>query len=412
MKLAPLVFAALVAQTPACDSDSESGPPAGYDHVISPSDNDHEAIQTVLIEAKSGDVIGLEPGTYRLTRELNLTGVADITLKGMGKTRDEVILDFADQVEGDDGITVTAGGFTIENLWVKNSPGNGVVAHSEDSTFRNIKVSWDAGSVTENGFYAVYPTDCKRTVIEDVEVTGASDAGIYVGSCEYAIVRRTKVYANVAGIEIENTKKADVYDNEVYDNSAGILALLLPNLKIKENTQILFRDNEVRANNRANFAKAGTVVASVPSGTGILVLCGTDIEVRDNTITGNESTGVLVVSYPILELLTGTTLDDPGMDPYVRRVYVHNNTFADNGQAPKGGLVVVNQAKLEDVLWDGILKDGETTAEICLGPNPPAFRNFAATDNFEDAKQSTDTSGHNCTLTALPEMETFPSVAP
>lgn len=412
MKLTALAFAAIIPLTVACDSDSGDETPAGYDHVIAPSDDDFEALQTVLTEAKSGDVIGLRPGTYRLTRELNLTGVADITLKGMGKTRDEVVLDFATQVEGDDGITVTAGGFTIENLWVKNSPGNGVVAHAEDSTFRNIKVSWDAGSVTENGFYAVYPTDCKRTVIENVEVTGASDAGIYVGSCEYAIVRNSKVYANVAGIEIENTKKADVYDNEVYDNSAGILALLLPNLKIKENTQILFRDNEVRDNNRPNFAKAGTVVASVPSGTGVLVLCGTDIEVRDNTITGNDSTGVLVVSYPILELLTGTKLDDPGMDPYVKRVYVHSNTFADNGKAPKGGLVVVGQTTLEDVLWDGILKEGETTAEICLGANPPAFRNFAAMEDFDKDAQSTSTVGHTCTLTALPEMETFPAVAP
>lgn len=99
-----------------CDSDPKDKTPAGYDHVIAPSSNDHEAIQTVMINAKSGDVIGLEPGTYRITRELNLTGIADVTFKGMGATREEVILDFADQVEGDDGITVTAGGFTIENL--------------------------------------------------------------------------------------------------------------------------------------------------------------------------------------------------------------------------------------------------------------------------------------------------------
>ncbi len=413
MKLAHSAIAfALIMSPLGCDSESEDTTPAGYDHVIAPSSNDHEAIQTVMINAKSGDVIGLRPGTYSITRELNLTGIADVTLKGMGATRDEVILDFADQSEGDDGITVTAGGFKVENLWIKNSPGNGIVAHSEDSTFRNIKVSWDAGSITDNGFYAVYPTDCKRTVIEDVEVTGASDAGIYVGSCEYAIVRRNKVHANVAGIEIENTRIADVYDNEVYDNSAGILALLLPNLKIKQNTQILFRDNEVRDNNRANFAKAGTVVSSVPTGTGVLVLCGTDIEVRDNTITGNDSGGVIIVSYPILELLTGTTLDDPGMDPYVKRVYVHGNTFSDNGKAPKGGMAVVGVSPLEDVLWDGILEDGQTDAQICLGANPPAFRNFAANDDFALDKQSTNTTGHTCVRPALAEMETFPQVAP
>jgi parallel beta-helix repeat protein len=323
----------------------------------------------------------------------------------MGATREEVILDFATQVEGDDGITVTAPGFTIENVWVKNSPGNGVVAHAEDSTFRNLKVSWDAGSVTTNGFYAVYPTDCKRTLIEGVEVVGASDAGIYVGSCEYAIVRNNKVHGNVAGLEIENTVHADVYGNEVYDNSAGILALLLPNLKIKENAHVLFRDNIVRDNNRPNFAKAGTVVSSVPTGTGMLVLCGHDIEVRNNEVTGNKSGGVLIVSYRTLELLTSTTLNDPGMDPYVRRVYVHGNTFSENGKDPQGGIKVLGQATLENVLWDGILKDGETTAEICLGDTPPTFRNFKTADAFSG--QTTDTMGHTCTLPEMAKMESF-----
>jgi len=390
----------------ACSEDDAA---PEYDFVIAPSANDHEALQTAFEEAKSGDVIGLEPGTYHFTRELNLTSAADVTLRGMGATRDEVILDFATQTEGDDGITVTAPGFTIENVWIKNSPGNGVVAHAEDSTFRNLKVSWDAGSVTSNGFYAVYPTDCLRTVIENVEVTGASDAGIYVGSCEYAIVRNSKVYANVAGLEIENTRHADVYNNEVYDNSAGILALLLPNLKIKENKWVLIRDNIVRDNNRANFAKSGTVVASVPGGTGILVLAGTDIEVRDNTISDNKSTGVLVVSYKILELLTGTTLDDAGMDPYLKRVYVHGNTYSGNGTDPQGGLKVVgefNAAKpMENVMWDGILNEAGDSAEVCLGADENSFRNFNANGNFQN--QLTDPAAHLCTHPALPEMETF-----
>lgn len=397
-----LVAPAVSAFASGCDSDPKA---SEYDIVLAPSDNDHEALQTAFIEAESGAVIGLMPGHYHFARELNLSNATNVTLRGMGATREEVILDFATQVEGDDGITVTAPGFTIENVWVKNSPGNGVVAHAEDSTFRNLKVSWDAGSVTTNGFYAVYPTDCKRTLIEGVEVVGASDAGIYVGSCEYAIVRNNKVHGNVAGLEIENTVHADVYGNEVYDNSAGILALLLPNLKIKENAHVLFRDNIVRDNNRPNFAKAGTVVSSVPTGTGMLVLCGHDIEVRNNEVTGNKSGGVLIVSYRTLELLTSTTLNDPGMDPYVRRVYVHGNTFSENGKDPQGGIKVLGQATLENVLWDGILKDGETTAEICLGDTPPTFRNFKTADAFSG--QTTDTTGHTCTLPEMAKMESF-----
>lgn len=403
--LAPLAPLALGSLAAACGDDSGDGTPAGYDLVIAPSDNDHEALQTAFIEAKSGAVIGLQPGTYRFARELNLSNAADVTLKGMGATRDEVILDFAGQSEGDDGLTVTAPGFTIENVWVKNTPGNGVVAHAEDSTFRNIKVSWDAGSITDNGFYAVYPTDCKRTLIENVEITGASDAGIYVGSCEYAIVRDSKIYANVAGLEIENTLHADVYGNEVYDNTVGIAALLLPNLKIKENAWVLLRDNEVHDNNRPNFATTGTVISSVPVGLGVLVLAGHDIEVRDNTIEGNENTGVLIVSYRTLEILTGNTLNDPGMDPYVRNVYVHSNTFEGNGGKPTGALGALNQTTLENVLWDGIVKEGAGDPGICLGATPASFRNINVLGGFQN--QTTDVATHTCTKDALPEMETF-----
>lgn len=404
-----LYFALTVAGTilGACSDDPAD---SEYDIIIAPSANDHEAIQTAFIEAKSGDIIGLEPGTYKLTRELNLTGVADVTLRGMGATRDDVIIDFAGQVEGDDGITVTAPGFTIENLWIKNSPGNGVVAHAEDSVFRNIKVSWDAGSVTENGFYAVYPTDCTRTVIENVEVTGASDAGIYVGSCHYAIVRNNKVYANVAGLEIENTLHADVYGNEVYDNSAGILALLLPKQEIKESRYILFRDNIVRDNNHPNFATAGTVVASVPGGVGILVLGGSDIEVRGNTISDNDTTGVFLVSYTTLALLTSKPNTDPEMNPYVKRVYVHDNTYTNNGQAPVAFLATLgNVTAFENVLWDGTIDPDIEDAEICLGAEAVTFRNLDVSGSF--ANPTTTTTAHTCTLAALPEMQDFPADA-
>ncbi|MCC6625299.1 MAG: right-handed parallel beta-helix repeat-containing protein [Deltaproteobacteria bacterium] len=395
----------------ACGDDASD---TGCDVRLTPGANDAQAIQAAFIDARSGDTICLAPGTYTLDRELSLSNAADITLRGDGATRDEVVLDFATQTVGDDGVVVTAPGFTIENLWVKNAPGNGVVAHAEDSTFRNIKVSWDAGSVTENGFYAVYPTDCKRTIIEDTEITGASDAGIYVGSCEYAIVRRNKVYGNVAGIEIENSRYADVYDNEVYDNTAGILVFVLPKLAIKETRHVLVRDNVIRANNHANFATDGTVVSYVPFGLGALVLAGSDIEFRNNTFEDNQGTAILAVSYRTFELLTDTTLDDPEMDAYLRRLYIHSNTYDNNGYQPLGALALMGQASLENVLWDGVLEGEVSKADtkICLGASPTTFRNFAVADGFSPDKQSTDTADHTCTLEPVAEMEDFDGVSP
>lgn len=395
----------------ACDDDASD-----CTKTLKPGADDREAIQTAFIEAESGDTICLGKGTYSLTGELTLANAADVTLKGNGKTRDDVVLDFSAQVTGDDGIEVTAPGFTIENLTVKNSPGNGVVAHAELSTFRNIKVYWDNTcdappcSVTDNGFYAVYPTDCRKTIVEDCEVIGASDAGVYVGSCEYAIVRRNKIHGNVAGLEIENSRYSEVYENEVYDNTAGILALVLPNQEIKENRHVLIYDNNIHDNNRDGFAEGGTVVSYVPKGLGMLSLAGNGVEIRGNTISNNNGAGLMVVSFRTFEILTGTTLTDTEMDPYLQNVYIHDNTFTANGTAPAGALSLFGQATLEDVVWDGVLEEGKTAADskICLGPNPPTFRNLDI--NGSPSEQTTDTAPHTCTIEPIAELNDFEGI--
>ena len=46
-------------------------------------------------------------------------------------------------------------------------------------------------------------------------------------------MRNTEAYFNVAGIEIENSYYADVYDNVAENNTAGILVFDLPDLPNK-----------------------------------------------------------------------------------------------------------------------------------------------------------------------------------
>src|SRR5690606_29552928 len=113
----------------------------------------------------------------------------------------------------------------------------------------------------------------------------SSDAGIYVGQSDRALVRNNYVHGNVAGIEIENTKDAEVVGNRVTDNTGGILVFNLPELQVKDGRRALVHENEVFANNRANFAIPGNIVASVPSGTGVVVLAADEIEITDNDIT-------------------------------------------------------------------------------------------------------------------------------
>jgi parallel beta-helix repeat protein len=396
------------------DGDGDSGVP-GCNLVLSPSADDTEMLQTALIEGVvSGDTICLEPGEYRPTAELSLTAFRDITLKGLGETRDDVVIDFSDQETGDDGIYVTADGFTIENMWIKNSPGNGVVVSADDSVFRDLKVTWDAGSVTENGAYAVYPTNCNRTTVENVEVVGASDAGIYVGQCREAIVRGNNVHGNVIGIEVENTTIADVYDNTIEDNAVGILAVILPNLDKKDGGQVLLRENQVSGNDRENFAEEGTTAAAVPPGCGILVIGLPDVEIRDNTISDQTGPAVFVASYEIFELLSATPSDDPETDKWPKRIYIHGNMFQDVGTAPTGSWDLLGEPPIPAVIWDGRLAPGiETQAEmdVCLGEEEQM--QFVKGSDGEvggvlaEATRTSDTTDHECVLDMLPELEDF-----
>src|SRR5688500_14701559 len=173
-------------------------------------------IQTLFIENPNGSVIELPAGTYHLDASLWLDGKKDVTIKGAGE--DKTILSFKNQISGAEGIKITnSSNISIQDLTVQDAKGDGVKAQLVDGiTFRNLKAEWTKGTKKDNGGYGLYPVQCTNVLIEYCTAIGASDAGIYVGQSKQIIVRNSKAYQNVAGIEIENSWYADVYDNEAF----------------------------------------------------------------------------------------------------------------------------------------------------------------------------------------------------
>jgi parallel beta-helix repeat protein len=379
----------------ACGSDGDGR--ACTTHV-GPSSSDDENVQTALIGAQSGDTVCLDEGTYSFRGELSLS-VAGVTILGAGKTK--TILDFANQDSGANGLSVTADDFLLQDLWIKNTPGDGVrVQNADGVTFRGVKVTWDAGSVTTNGAYAIYPVTCSNVVVEACEVAGASDAGIYVGQSMNVVVRDNDVYGNVAGIEIENTTTAEVVGNHAHGNTAGILAFNLPELPVEDGRKTRIHDNDIDANNLENFAQTGNIVSYVPAGTGALILATDEIEIDHNEIHGNSSSGVVVISFQSVMM----TYDDPNYDPFSETIWIHDNTFAENGASPQGLLLLAGQPTLEDILWDGwtdAAKDNtDGHLDVCLSGNGSAtFRNVNTVEDYMN--QSTDMAPHDCTHPAL-----------
>jgi hypothetical protein len=143
----------------------------------------------------------------------------------------------------------------------------------------------------------------------------------------------------VAGIEIENTRFADVYGNLAEDNTCGLVVFDLPGNPIR-GEGIKLHDNVIQKNNRANFAAisaSSSTVSQVPAGTGTFVLASRRVELTRNTYLDNNSVDVAVLSGLSIE-------PDPaqwgaaGFNWGSSDVWVHDNTFSGgSGQAVDNG---------------------------------------------------------------------------
>lgn len=308
-----------------------------------------ERLTEALITAKPGDTVRIGAGRFELTDGLSLD-VDDVVVRGAGPA--QTVLSFKGQSGAGEGLLVTSDRVVLEDFAVEDTKGDGVKSKGSDQiTFRNLRVEWTNGPDEKNGAYGVYPVSSKNILIEKVTVRGAADAGIYVGQSENIVVRESRAEYNVAGIEIENSMKADVYKNVATHNTGGILIFDLPNLPVQGGHDIRVFDNDVVDNDTANFAPKGNIVAIVPKGMGIMVMANRNVHVFGNRLSGNGTTHVLIAAYP-------NEYEDENYMFVPRGVYVHGNTYGEGGGAPDGevGKTIsdVSGTPVPDIVWDGV----------------------------------------------------------
>ena len=358
-----------------------------------------------LLDAKPGDVIEVPAGTFHFDRGLSLR-VDGVTLRGQGK--DKTVLSFKGQKAGAEGLLVNANGFTLENLAIEDSKGDGFkISQAENVTIRGVRVEWTGGPKTSNGGYGLYPVLCRNVLIEDSVAIGASDSGIYVGQSRDVVVRNNRAERNVAGIEIENTINADVYGNVATGNTGGILVFNMPALTQQGDAIRVFR-NKVFQNNLGNFGAKGTPVASVPAGSGVVINSNDNIEIFDNDIADNKTANIIVSSV----YSTGYKDDKASgeFDPYPERIHVHDNRLSGGGDSPDGlDLKALQLAlyglsgALPDVLFDGYVNPRRKGGpQLCLrgvsgvvnADGPGGYKN-----------PSKDAAAYDCTLPPLPAVD-------
>ena len=331
---------------------------------IEPSDNSQEEVQTALIELSSGDILTLSPGIFVFEDGLSLD-VDEVIVRGSGIN--ETILDFKNQMSGAQGLLVTSDRVTLKDFAVADAKGDAIkVIGAEGINMINLKTEWTGGPKSTNGAYGLYPVESTDVLIDGCVAIGASDAGIYVGQSKNIIVRNSVAQYNVAGIEIENSYYADVYDNLSSHNTGGILVFDLPDLPQQGGHHVRVFRNKVIDNDTDNFAPEGNIVGEVPRGTGIIIQANSDVEVFDNDISGNGTVNVSIVTY-------SNETQDENYNPHPKSIQIHGNRFGEGGFDPDvetGELAAIlfelSGGNMPDIFWDGILP----TSQIFFGqPN-------------------------------------------
>lgn len=368
-----------------------------------------EVLQQKLLDAKPGDVILIPEGVFSFDRALSLR-VDGVSIKGAGM--DKSILSFKKQAQGAEGLLVTASDFTIEDLAIEDTKGDALkVTDGANIVIRRVRTEWTGGSKTSNGAYGIYPVQTKNVLLEGNVAIGASDAGLYVGQSENVVVRGNRAERNVAGIEIENTTGADVYDNLATDNTGGVLVFNMPNLEHAGARTRIFK-NKIVDNNRGNFGPKGTAVASIPAGSGVIVQSNDQVEIFDNDVTGHRTANVIVASIFTSGLSQDGMRDD--FDPFPEGIYIYGNRLGGGGSNPDGvqltALKVATRGingALPDILWDGYQNQAKmqggvmpAASRICVDQPGADVMNFDGPNGAKAPRIAT--SDHACSLKKLP----------
>lgn len=370
---------------------------------LKPSENAQKEIQSALIKAADGDTLVFASGTYKFKAGLSMEGKSNVALVGEGN--DKTILSFSGQTTGAEGLIIKNGkNILLKNFAVEESKGDAIKVQEVDGiTFEGVRVEWLGEPDSGNGAYGLYPVTCQNILIDKCIARGASDAGIYVGQSKNIVVKNCLAEKNVAGIEIENSLHADVFDNVATHNAGGILVFDMPGLTIKNGGYVRVFNNKSFKNNHPNFAPAGNIVGMVPAGTGVIIMACSNVEIFDNVIEDNATMNMAIASFDV----TQKPVTDPEYVSYPSAIYVYNNKFKQDRNLNADETRMLGQAvamlRTEQKMFPDVIYDGMINTSLLTNGKLPSDKRICLQNNgnimFLNLKElSMDITEHNCEL--------------
>ncbi len=376
----------------------------GRTFTVNPGEFATDDMVTAMIQLRPGDTLEFGCGYFELYHGLLIQATEDVEIRGCGK--DETVLNFreSDNVTGLEALNVR--GITVKDLTILDSPGDAFKLKGVKwGTLLNVRAIWSGGGepITEANYtdrlkvactsppmdkgdptpdyipsssagrYGIYPVESENILVDNSESIGASDAGIYVGQTNNAIIKNSRAAYNVMGFEIENVQGGEYDSNLAECNTGGFLIYDLENITQYGDTSVML-NNISRNNNTYNFAHSG-IVSAVPRGTGFITLGYDNIEIYNNVFEDNSTAAIIYTSYELLDGKGKTT--DKKLDPYTEGLHIHNNVMRNSGyslpspnmEKVAGGEIetllptligiknITNPGKGAHIVWDGLLDD-------------------------------------------------------
>ena len=360
--------------TPTVPGDGSSA--TGRKFLIKPTPTATQDMINAMIQAAPGDVIEFDCGYFELTNTFQLTDTEDVLVKGCGK--DKTILSFKNNNAPEGVLAVNVRGVTYQDFTVADTGGNGFELRGVDNAkLLRVRAYWSSNGGRESpdpinaenfaerlhvpctqpptldptapentgrpgtespdytpspksGRYGIYPVSSENILVDEAESIGASDAGIYVGQTNTAIIKNSRAAYNVFGFEIENVQGGEYQNNLAECNTGGFLIYDLDSLRQYGDRSRMY-GNISRNNNTYNFTSGG-IVGSVPPGSGMITLSYDRIDIFDNVFENNNTAGIIHTSYEIFPEGAGRP-SEKRIDWYTEGVHIFRNKFKNNGNA-------------------------------------------------------------------------------
>ena len=317
------------------------------------------SIQRAIDRARPGGWIFVLPGTYRevgdetnglkiTTSGLHLVGLSTrtkrVVLENAGNQRNGIVAVPGDRTKCmgchtelsppfplvDDpeitGVKSTAPklhGLLISGITIKDFKNNGLFTENVER-FAIVDVE-----TVGNKNYGIFPTLSSNGIITHSRASGTNDSGIWIETSNNVRVTHNVVEDNVNGFEISNSSNITLAHNISRGNAVGLASLYLPDLTDEHDSAAgyIVRDNWFLDNNRPNTARPGSMLSSVPSGTGILHVGADGARFLRNRIEGNDFVGLSIADYC---LLVNDTPYNCASDDSVTDVFLASNEANDN----------------------------------------------------------------------------------